>query len=84
MRRPMSTWLDLKVWDAWLVTCLSVDCSPPFAVSPPALLGRCPPVKGPGVCAELCVNCAARGMVCCSNGCGHQCMKPVSPVSPRE
>ncbi|KAI0222576.1 Kunitz-type serine protease inhibitor 6 [Lamellibrachia satsuma] len=65
-----------------LLLLLGVYAGGAASASPPPLLGRCPPVKGPGVCAELCVNCAARGMVCCSNGCGHQCMKPVSPVSP--
>ncbi|KAI0240986.1 hypothetical protein LSAT2_003795 [Lamellibrachia satsuma] len=67
----------------WCVLFLGLFAVTRSHPSPPVLLGRCPPVKGYGVCAELCVNCAARGMVCCSNGCGHQCKKPVSLVSPQ-
>lgn len=52
--------------------CPICGCRPP-----PPVRGRCPIKVGPGLCAELCNNCAQRGMLCCSNGCGHQCMKPV-------
>ncbi|XP_023933615.1 WAP four-disulfide core domain protein 18-like, partial [Lingula anatina] len=37
----------------------------------------CPEVSGFGTCVEDCDNCAKNEM-CCSNGCGHVCMKPVN------
>ncbi|CAI5778635.1 four-disulfide core domain 18-like isoform X2 [Podarcis lilfordi] len=41
--------------------------------------GRCPRPTGPGVCAELCQGDAScsPGEKCCSNGCGHQCMRAI-------
>ncbi|XP_031567774.1 WAP four-disulfide core domain protein 18-like, partial [Actinia tenebrosa] len=39
-------------------------------------VGVCPKPTGFGVCAELCGSTCPYGQLCCSNGCGHQCMNP--------
>ncbi|CAI5778624.1 four-disulfide core domain 18-like [Podarcis lilfordi] len=41
--------------------------------------GRCPRPTGDGHCAELCQGDAScpPGEKCCSNGCGHQCMRAI-------
>ncbi|CAI5778630.1 four-disulfide core domain 3-like [Podarcis lilfordi] len=45
--------------------------------------GQCPVPHGSGTCAELCHSDAScpLGQKCCSNGCGHECMK-VTGVKP--
>ena len=76
-------YLSVESLKQLFTTCSSLRCigivgepmSLTIAGSKP--IGSCPPVKGFGACAELCHNCVARGLLCCSNGCGHQCMKPV-------
>ena len=37
------------------------------------------PGEGFGVCVEACTNDSdcKTGQLCCSNGCGHECMSPV-------
>uniref|UniRef100_A0A8C3IU29 WAP domain-containing protein n=1 Tax=Chrysemys picta bellii TaxID=8478 RepID=A0A8C3IU29_CHRPI len=43
--------------------------------------GICPKPKGPGPCVERCrgdYSCPP-GRKCCSNGCGHVCMKALIP-----
>ena len=40
--------------------------------------GVCPKPTGPGICVELCSgddDCPGKEK-CCSNGCGHVCMRP--------
>eukprot|EP00927_Polykrikos_kofoidii_P051235 TRINITY_DN45022_c0_g1_i1.p1 TRINITY_DN45022_c0_g1~~TRINITY_DN45022_c0_g1_i1.p1 ORF type:complete len:338 (-),score=61.74 TRINITY_DN45022_c0_g1_i1:180-1193(-) len=40
--------------------------------------GVCPTPVGVGACVEECTkDSCPQGMLCCSNGCGHVCMKPV-------
>ncbi|EMP25049.1 Extracellular peptidase inhibitor [Chelonia mydas] len=42
--------------------------------------GACPIIRGPGTCVERCwgdYSCPP-GRKCCSNGCGHVCMTPVT------
>ncbi|CAM4624636.1 unnamed protein product [Lepidochelys olivacea] len=45
--------------------------------------GSCPKPLGAGLCAELCTSDGScpEGEKCCSNGCGHQCIR-VSGGSP--
>ncbi|XP_050773714.1 WAP four-disulfide core domain protein 3-like isoform X2 [Gopherus flavomarginatus] len=42
--------------------------------------GACPRPQGPGICVERCQgdNSCPPGQKCCSNGCGHVCMRPVT------
>ena len=39
----------------------------------------CPPHEGFGACIETCTDNSdcTNGQICCSNGCGQQCMTPV-------
>jgi len=41
----------------------------------------CPPPKGAGACAEMCGTGCMNGQMCCSNGCGHSCMDPITGKS---
>jgi len=46
--------------------------------------GVCPKPEGMGICVEECTghaDCASDGMLCCSNGCGHVCVRPVDPTA---
>jgi len=46
-----------------------------------ATQGVCPTPTGMGACVEECTEGSCRqGKLCCSNGCGHVCMEPVSPA----
>ncbi|KAI0237398.1 PI-actitoxin-Axm2b [Lamellibrachia satsuma] len=72
----------MNMFNQCLCLLLAVYAGGPVSVSGNALIGRCPLVRERSVCAEQCSNCVARGMVCCSNGCGHQCKNPVSPAAP--
>ena len=71
-----------------LVLCLAPDCDNPL---PPPPGGCCPfcPLKCPklppntfGICVERCSanDDCLKGQLCCSNGCGHECMDGVSDV----
>uniref|UniRef100_A0A452HGW5 WAP domain-containing protein n=1 Tax=Gopherus agassizii TaxID=38772 RepID=A0A452HGW5_9SAUR len=55
-----------------LLTAMCLFC---IAVRP----GACPRPQGPGICVERCQgdNSCPPGQKCCSNGCGHVCMRPV-------
>nr|XP_032618274.1 WAP four-disulfide core domain protein 18-like isoform X2 [Chelonoidis abingdonii] len=42
--------------------------------------GACPIPQGPGTCVEMCQgdDSCPPGWKCCSNGCGHVCMRPIT------
>ncbi|XP_062835346.1 chelonianin [Anolis carolinensis] len=44
---------------------------------PPRTPGKCPKPQGPGLCVENCTSdkSCGPGEKCCSNGCGHDCVK---------
>ncbi|CAM4546241.1 unnamed protein product [Lepidochelys kempii] len=55
-----------------------------WAQLPPAAAqvrpGDCPNIRGPGICVERCRgdDSCPPGRKCCSNGCGHVCMTPIT------
>ncbi|XP_038066487.1 neurogenic locus notch homolog protein 1-like [Patiria miniata] len=44
--------------------------------------GQCPPPTGAGICVEACSSDSScpEPQKCCSNGCGHACLNPVSDI----
>ena len=55
--------------------------TPSFAnpTDPPERIAACPPLEpnSYGPCYDRCDNCQAKGQLCCSNGCGRECMEPI-------
>ncbi|CAM2102197.1 unnamed protein product [Caretta caretta] len=55
-----------------------------WAQLPPAAAqvrpGACPNIRGPGICVERCRgdDSCPPGRKCCSNGCGHVCITPIT------
>ncbi|CAM5152287.1 unnamed protein product [Eretmochelys imbricata] len=47
--------------------------------------GACPNIRGPGICVERCRgdDSCPPGRKCCSNGCGHVCMTPITRLRGR-
>uniref|UniRef100_A0A8C8S785 WAP domain-containing protein n=1 Tax=Pelusios castaneus TaxID=367368 RepID=A0A8C8S785_9SAUR len=77
-----SQYLLLKSWGSCGLQTRGVTARGLFCA--PGRPGFCPRPTGPGPCVERCRfdwQCPP-GQKCCSNGCGHECRKPIFAWAP--